>query len=117
MFDFELVHVPANHHKGPDALSRRPLAEGETVEEEDDSWLDNIALMSIVPSRTFPSFPKTNNLPDINIKDTTVQVFMSKISQEEQLENVYKFLETLKIPTFENIQLNVDLLLKQDIFL
>ena len=38
MFDFELVHVPANHHKGPDTLSRRPLAEGETVEEEDDSW-------------------------------------------------------------------------------
>jgi len=22
MFDFALVHVPANHHKGPDALSR-----------------------------------------------------------------------------------------------
>ena len=45
LFDFELVHVPAERHKGPDALSRKELAEGEAVEEEDDSWLDDIALM------------------------------------------------------------------------
>src|SRR6266446_2781409 len=37
MFDFALVHVPADRHKGPDALSRRTLAEGEVVE-SDDTW-------------------------------------------------------------------------------
>ena len=38
------VHVPAKWHKGPDALSRWPLAEGEVIEPDDDSWLDNIVL-------------------------------------------------------------------------
>ncbi len=49
MFDFALVHVPANRHKGPDALSRRPLAEGEIAEPDDDSWLDNIVLLTYFP--------------------------------------------------------------------
>ena len=46
LFTFELVHVPAERHRGPDALSRRPLAEGETIEEEDDTWLDDITLLA-----------------------------------------------------------------------
>jgi hypothetical protein len=46
LFTFELVHIPAERHRGPDALSRRPLAEGETIEEEDDTWLDDIALLA-----------------------------------------------------------------------
>ena len=104
-FDFELVHVPADRHKGPDALSRRPLAEGEIAEEDDDSWLDSIALMSLVPSHQFPTFPKIESIPNNNLNNTTVQVFTSKISQEEQLENIYKFLQTLEIPKFKNIQL------------
>jgi len=58
MFTFELVHVPAERHKGPDALSRRPLGEGEIIEEDDDSWLDDIALMTFIPYRDFPPFPK-----------------------------------------------------------
>ena len=44
LFDFELVHVPAAQHKGPDALSRKERAKGEDSDEEDDTWLDNIAL-------------------------------------------------------------------------
>jgi hypothetical protein len=43
---------------GPDALSRRPLGEGETIEPDDDSWLDDIALLTFVPYRNFPPFPK-----------------------------------------------------------
>jgi RNase H-like domain found in reverse transcriptase len=39
-FDFELVHVPAIKFKGPDALSRRPIAENEEVIEDDEEWLD-----------------------------------------------------------------------------
>ena len=37
LFDFALVHVPADKHKGPDALSRWALAKGETAEPNDDS--------------------------------------------------------------------------------
>jgi len=58
MFTFELVHVPAERHKGPDALSRRPLGEKEVIEEDDNSWLDEIALMTIIPYRDFPPFLK-----------------------------------------------------------
>jgi len=49
MFTFDLVHVPAKRHKGPDTHSRRPLGEGEIIEDDDDSWLDNIALMTFIP--------------------------------------------------------------------
>ena len=46
LFDFSLIHVPAVRHQGPDALSRRELGEGEQIEDEDDSWLDDIALFA-----------------------------------------------------------------------
>jgi hypothetical protein len=36
MFNFTLIHVSATKHVGPDALSRRPLGEGEIIEDEDD---------------------------------------------------------------------------------
>lgn len=45
MFHFELIHVPAVRFQGPDALSRRGLGEGEYAEDDDDSWLDRIALL------------------------------------------------------------------------
>jgi transposase InsO family protein len=42
LFDFDLVHVPAKEFKGPDGLSRRPLGEGEEVDNEDvDRWIDD----------------------------------------------------------------------------
>ena len=46
-FDFELVHVPANRHKGPDALSRRRYtSQDESPEHSDpEDWMDRIALM------------------------------------------------------------------------
>ena len=43
-FDFKLIHVPGNKFKGPDALSRRPMAENEEIIEDDDEWLDDMAL-------------------------------------------------------------------------
>ena len=52
LFDFELMHVPADKHKGPDALSRKDMGIGESIEEMDDSWLDEIVLFSSDPQRT-----------------------------------------------------------------
>src|ERR1700677_2834241 len=53
MFDFKLIHVPATRFLGPDALSRRPLAEGEEAVPDDDEWLDNIALFSGISQAPF----------------------------------------------------------------
>jgi hypothetical protein len=41
-FDFTLVHIPGDKHKGPDGLSRRPPAPGEPLDtaEEADAWID-----------------------------------------------------------------------------
>jgi len=50
MFTFELVHIPTDHHKGPDALFQRRLGGGETNDDnDDDSWLNDIALITFIP--------------------------------------------------------------------
>jgi hypothetical protein len=41
LFDFKLVHVPADKHQGPDGLSRRGPAEGEDEEDDPEEWIDN----------------------------------------------------------------------------
>jgi len=102
MFTFELVHVPAERHKGPDALSRRPLGEGEVIEEDDDSWLDNIALMTFIPYRDFPPFPKvsldfdpqTITLTQENIQDQET----IGIPDEEPILHVQKLTDSAKVP-------------------
>lgn len=83
MFDFKLVHVPAEKHVGPDALSRRELGEGEVIEEEDDEWLDDVALHTrILESEKEP-----------------VRVLYSGKSKEDNLlEDIFKFLTTLQAP-------------------
>jgi len=64
MFTFELVHVPAERHQGPDALSRHPVANGEPIEDDDDSWLDEIALLTFIPYHNFPPFPNFEQTPE-----------------------------------------------------
>lgn len=46
LFDFKLIHVPAEKHQGPDALSRRPRADGEEIEEDNDEDLDAMYLLT-----------------------------------------------------------------------
>lgn len=101
MFDFKLIHVPATQHKGPDALSRRPLGEGEIVEEDDgDEWLDNIALYVGVPPgdvwRHFEDTQTREDAPEAQILLTT------ETTQDATLRAIYHFLDTLAIPDFPN---------------
>lgn len=62
-FDFTLVHVPGIKFVGPDALSRREPADDEEIIEDDDSWLDDIALYSYVPLQELCSFYSRHSLP------------------------------------------------------
>ena len=80
LFDFELVHVPADRHKGPDALSRRQPLSGEE-ESEDEEWLDNIALL------TQPA-----------------ESASKKTDAELRLLQIMHFLKTLETPAFSTAQ-------------
>ena len=58
MFNFKLIHIKATEHVGPDALSRRTQAKGEDAKSDDDSWLDNITLLTFFPKIPFPHYQK-----------------------------------------------------------
>jgi len=105
MFDFKLIHVPAERHKGPDALSRRTLAEGEQAESDDDSWLDNIALLTFFPkplSNPFPTLSINNSDPETQL--TLPSCLASRVTQEQLLNQVRHFLETLEAPRMDSPQ-------------
>ncbi|RDB25001.1 hypothetical protein Hypma_008121 [Hypsizygus marmoreus] len=84
-----LKHVPATQFHGPDALSHRPVADGEEIKGDDDSWLDEIALMSTVyQSHKVPKFQfqKPIRLP------------------YHRLVDIWHFLKTLEVPETEFLQ-------------
>ena len=85
LFDFTLVHVPADKFKGPDALSRRRLADDEHYPDEDDSWLDNIALFAGLPP-----------CPSATIDAVSYVVPPSR--EDKVLIEIHRFLATLEIP-------------------
>jgi hypothetical protein len=48
LFDFKLVHVPAERHLGPDGLSRREPIPGEDDDEGDpEEWVDEVLALGI----------------------------------------------------------------------
>jgi len=105
MFDFALVHVPADRHKGPDALSRRTLAEGELVESDDDSWLDNIALLTYFPrlqKDPFTIFPSSTNKYSLSTLPSCFAAARS--TQEILITEIRNFLESLETPVFNTVQ-------------
>ena len=64
LFDFQLVHIPAERHTGADGLSRRPRAEGDPEPyspDELEDWIDSNAAfflsLNSPPSKYDPSPP------------------------------------------------------------
>jgi hypothetical protein len=107
MFDFTLVHVPADRHKGPDALSRRPPTDDKPIQSHDDSWLDNIALQTHFPSLHTDPFSKCYITPYHNTPDQTLPeaiCLAARAPQERMLTHIQHFLETLETPVFDNVQ-------------
>jgi len=88
-FDFELVHVPATQFKGPDALSRRPVAEGEKAIEDDEEWLDRMALLVQAKSTE---------------KSNSTLVLATKSDQDQTLYNILKYLVTQQLPDLKSSQ-------------
>jgi hypothetical protein len=46
LFNFKLVHVPANKHQGPDRLSRHKPAPGKEEEDDPEDWVDQVLSLS-----------------------------------------------------------------------
>lgn len=101
LFDFKLVHVPATKHQAPDALSRRPLAAEESIPEESDGWLDDIALYihdgNPIHRMKHHSAPRycSSNLP------SSYLVKNSKL--DFTLKQIRRFLVTLEAPNFAEL--------------
>jgi hypothetical protein len=107
MFDFALVHVPADRHKGPDALSRRPTTDGEPAESDDDSWLDNIALQTFFPQLATDPFVNCYAIPisaESQATNSEAICLAARAPQEQMLNQIRHFLETLESPVFDNVQ-------------
>jgi len=113
MFDFKLIHVPAERHKGPVALSRRGLTENEIAEDDDDFWLDDIALLMLIPMHYFPPFPihpshmHQRHSYTISLQDNiapSFQCLTACATQENMIQNIYRFLSTLQASVIDNVQ-------------
>ena len=100
LFDFELVHVPAEQFKGPDGLSRRTPTQDEREEDEnDDSWLDDIVLFYSQP------MDQDHQIFTTHYKNPSLSCLMTQPSdQQKKLSDIEHFLTTLELPEFQSNQ-------------
>jgi len=98
MFDFKLIHVPGIKFKGPDALSRRIPALEEEIIDDDDGWLDNIALFTGISQAPY----RKESLKKTPIKYSPRSIpsaFHMESKLEKQLLQIIQFLKTLELPS------------------
>ncbi|KIK62656.1 hypothetical protein GYMLUDRAFT_104662, partial [Collybiopsis luxurians FD-317 M1] len=104
LFNFDLRHVPAYKFKGPDALSRIRIDEDEVdevVESDDDTWLDNIVLLTQLLEHQNSANEKV--IPTYGPL-TLPSCFTSRSVQESTLQKIRLFLTTLESPYFTSVQ-------------
>lgn len=104
MFDFALQHIPAERHQAPDTLSRRPQSNSDVIESDDDSSLDEVALLIHIPQEQIS--PYQISKPPYNDPEATFlpSCLASRIQQEKLLDQIYQFLSDLKLPEFGSPQ-------------
>ena len=93
MFDFELQHVPGERHKGPDALSRRGFTSEERAEGlAPVTWIDDMALLVTRPQ------------PEGTGRQGKTVLATLKDTQEDELDQIMRFLVTLEPPRGMNMK-------------
>ena len=108
LFDFKLVHIPADKHHGPDGLSRREPVEGEEEDDDPEDWIDHMLSLSIWVLSWFetPQFaqvlslsltPSGNNL----VSGNSVEFPISEkaLKAEDDLARIEQYLHSLRLPT------------------
>ena len=108
LFDFTLVHVPADKHQGPDGLSRREPVEGEDDEEDDpEEWIDNTLSLGVWTAtwadklRTLGAPPSLSLSVEAHGSPATPLTFStSNLSSRAELEllEIRQYLSSLKRP-------------------
>ena len=112
LFDFKLVHVPADKHQGPDGLSRREPMEGEDDEEDPEDWIDRtlgLGIWTTSTSATFSLFIGNASIsvlstkvvdPDSTHADPPIEFPSSDKSRDAEAEmmKTQHYLETLRKP-------------------
>jgi hypothetical protein len=83
--------------------------EGDIVENDDDSWLDDIALLTLIPDHKFPPFPitsKTTKNPTLHHTNNLhiPTIYSARLTQETTLHDIQQFLTTLQSPIIKDIQ-------------
>jgi Integrase zinc binding domain len=107
LFDCVLKHVPGRTHLAADALSRRPLGEGEVIEDDDVEWVDNIALHVTAPGSFVRSATLKSSLQrsaPYNFHCLPSYYFIATICLDKNLEDIFRFLSTLEAPAFDSVQ-------------
>ena len=96
LFDFKLVHVPAEKHLGADGLSRREPIPGEDYEDEDaEDWVDKILSLGIwVDSQQPSQHPKTENFEVLaeEPSPSTTNNNLDETTQEAEIKRIRKYL-------------------------
>jgi len=87
LFDLHLFHVLQLTCWTRCALSKT-LGEGEVVNDEDDSWLDDIALWISI----------------INSSDDPATILSTIVAEDRKLMDIYHFLTTLEAPNYPTPQ-------------
>jgi hypothetical protein len=99
LFDFKLVHVPAEKHLGPDGLSRREPVPGEDDDEGDpEDWVDEVLALGIWantrPRKQHPVASvfetEVGGVPPDSLTDPQTNA----ATLEADLEAILKFLKT-----------------------
>ena len=101
LYTFELVHVPADKHRGPDALSRRQPNPHDFNDREDDDWLDDIALYAMTDNNE----TVMTMSPKASVNQSKHILSFLSVNQERDtlLQSIKHFLLILKISGFDNL--------------
>jgi len=115
LFDFNLVHMPAAKHHGPNGLSRREPADDESEDNDPEEWIDDALSLGLwvvswtqahhadrepavwtlsisVPSTTAATIDNSND------NDLTIPISDKIRKAEEQVEDIRHYLTTLCLP-------------------
>lgn len=108
LFDFKLVHIPADKHHGPDGLSRREPVEGEEETDDPEDWIDQALSLGLwvltwtatprftqvlslaqTPSGDIPASPEVLEFPT---SDKALRI-------EEDMARVEQYLHSFQLPS------------------